>query len=102
MRRKRTTKTKEHLHKHARRRAMERLGITLSKALRREIIAAIQSGDQKRAKCIVKQSLVKSVFDVNTSIGEIRVAYDTKRHAIRTVLTKEMDPMDLLKNEFEE
>ena len=93
--RKRTVKTKKDLHVHARKRALQRLGINLSKPLRKEIIAAIQSGDRKKAKCIVKQSLLRSVFDVQTSKGEIRVVYDTKRHAITTVLTKDMDPNEL-------
>lgn len=93
--RKRTVKTKEHLHSHARRRAKERLGIELSKPLRAEIISAIQNKRKsKGVKLVVKQSLARTVFDVTTSQGEIRVVYDTKRHAIATVLTKDMDPLN--------
>lgn len=88
-------KTPKDLHTHARRRAVERLGIHLTKQLRAEIITAIQSGNSKKAKPILKQSLLRTVFDVQTSQGEIRVVYDTKRHAIATVLTKDMDPSQI-------
>jgi len=93
--RKKTEKKKAHLHAHARKRAKKRLGIELKKPLRAEIIKIIQTSNSKLKKLVLKQSLSRTVFDVMTSQGEIRVVYDTKRHAIATVLTKDMDPRDL-------
>lgn len=83
---KRPTKLKAHLHAHARKRAKERYGIQLTKELCRRIIAAIQSSDSNRRKLVVKQSLLRTVFDVPIDGQTFRVVYDTKRHCIATFL----------------
>jgi hypothetical protein len=82
-------KLKSHLHSHARKRAEERYGIKFTQELRRRIIRAIQGGNPKLAIPVVKQTLLRTVFDVPIDGRVLRVVYDTKRHAIATFLPLE-------------
>lgn len=79
-------KLKSHLHAHARRRALERYGVQLTKELRREIIRAIGSGDEKRRTLVKRESLNRKIFDVPISGRTYRVVYDCRRSAIATFL----------------
>lgn len=80
---KRAPKTREHLYKHARKRAMERYHLDLTPALYEEMITLIQ-----RNKCfsLGKESVTRSHFMIHS---QYIVVYDCKRKAISTFLPPE-------------
>ena len=68
---------------HARRRAYERYGLTLTKKKRLRAIADIQAG---RATLVEKQSLARSVWQVQIDNRPVTVVYDRTRKTLVTVL----------------
>ena len=72
---------------HARKRAEERFGLSLSSADTRFIIEMIQSGE---ARHIEKQSNRLSVFAVPYGIRTLFAVYDRQRKTVVTFLTEEM------------
>jgi hypothetical protein len=82
-------KTKAVLNAHARRRALERHGIVLSKALRHLILADIQeapSGGSQLVKFVSRYSDNRSLWEVTWEGKVFRVIYDKRRSALATVL----------------
>lgn len=73
---------------HAKRRALERYGISLNRKRYREIVADIQAG---RGEFIERRSHRISVWKVKIAGELVRVVYDKIRKTIVTVLPRE-DP----------
>jgi hypothetical protein len=68
---------------HARKRFMQRYGLTLSRRVHDHMVQQIQTG---KSILIDKQSLRVTVRDVTFDGNVYRVVYDNKRHCIVTVL----------------
>lgn len=68
---------------HAKRRALERFGIELTKDVRRTLVQAIQKGE---ARFRARQSLRITHWIVEYQGKELPVVYDRQRHEIVTVL----------------
>jgi hypothetical protein len=73
---------------HAKRRCLERVGVELSKTLRREIVGKIQSG---KLQVVRKQSNRVTVFRHTLNEREFDIVYDNKRHRIVTFLYPEIE-----------
>ena len=71
---------------HTRSRLAQRYGIRLTRRGMSEICRKIQAG---KAKCLEKQSNRISLFEIECSGDIIRVAYDSIRKTLATVLPKE-------------
>ena len=71
---------------HAKRRLSERYGIAVNRVGLAEIVILIQSG---KAKFLERQSNRVTVWDVTFRGQQIRVVYDTHRHAVVTALPVE-------------
>jgi hypothetical protein len=71
---------------HARKRAMERYGIDLSRAKQEEIIGLIKAN---KAQFVEKQSNRITVFRVVLDDKMFRVVYDKQRKSLVTVLPQE-------------
>lgn len=72
---------------HAKRRASERLGLSLNRKDFAEMITMIQDG---QSICERKISLRQSVRRLEWRGREIRLVYDCNRHQIVTFLTEDM------------
>jgi len=80
-------RTKEKtLRQHARRRASERYGLSLTDKLHAQIVKQIQTS---KSKLIEKQSNRISIHDVTIGEDLVRVVYDRERKLIVTFLYKD-------------
>tara|TARA_Y100000310_G_scaffold56232_1_gene51667 strand:+ start:58605 stop:58922 length:318 start_codon:yes stop_codon:yes gene_type:complete len=75
--------------KHFQQRCFDRFGTSIGKKGRKKIISDIQSG---KAKCIKKQSLRVSVFEVEHNGNKMRVVYDKQRKNLVTALVVRNKP----------
>lgn len=80
-------RTKSELQReHAKKRAMERYGLTLNREQYGELVKKIQRGN---ARLMQKQSLRVSVWEIEIRGFKVLVVYDKKRHNIVTFLPPE-------------
>jgi hypothetical protein len=89
MRRVKKGKTKAVLNSHARRRALERHGVVLSKALRHAILNDIKempAGGSTLVKFVSRYSDNRSLWEVTLPERTFRIIFDRKRSAFVTVL----------------
>lgn len=78
---------------HAKRRAKERYGITLTTSLYNDLVSLI-NGRRRNAILVLRNSLTRGVYLLpQTPYGKLLVAYDRKRGMISTFL-----PHNLIKN----
>lgn len=79
-------KTAKVLHKHAKRRATERFGLTLNRHELRDIAKFIQSG---KAEFFDRQSNNVTRWIVKIQGIEVAVVYDKLRKSVRTIMPVE-------------
>jgi hypothetical protein len=82
----RNKKTVRHLKAHARRRAMQRFGMTLTTDQMREVVRDIQSS---RAIFVDRQSNIVTRWVVHVQGRWVATVYDSARGMIRTVMPVE-------------
>lgn len=76
---------KESIRVHAKRRFVERAGVELTKALRRNLVASIRSG---KAEFVERQSHRVTLFRVPVGAEKRVVVYDKTRGEIVTLLPR--------------
>lgn len=76
-------KTKAALQRHMKQRLMQRAGLDLNKAERREIDRKIQCGE---AEFVARSSGIRTLWRVLAQGKTLNVVYDSKRHTVCTVL----------------
>ena len=74
--------------RHARNRAMERLGLNIGANSQDEIVRMIQQGE---CTFVRKDSNRVSVFDVEFKQETLRVVYDKQRKSLATIMTGEFE-----------
>lgn len=72
---------------HARKRALERFDLDLSRDAIMRMVGQIQAG---RARHVMKQSCRVSIFEIRHEQVTLYVAYDKQRKSISTFLTRQM------------
>jgi hypothetical protein len=77
---------------HCKKRCLERFGFEPNRESFRVWITAIQKG---HATFVYKQSNRVSIFDYNHYGHKLRLVYDSVRKVVCTVLTQDMDPIEI-------
>lgn len=84
--RRRTPKTKKVLDRHVKRQAYERFGLKLTDEDLRRMANLIKAGKEV---FVYRQSLIVTRWKITWKGLEMAAVYDTKRHAVRTVMPVE-------------